>query len=426
MNTINLDNLSTFEILKKINEEDKKVANVVENELPSIEKAVDIIVEGFKNGGGLFYVGSGSSGKIGVIDASECPPTFGVDDSMVQGIISGGDNALSGWLEETEDDGDLAVKDLKEKGTNENDVVVGITASGNTPYVNSAIEYSNEIGCKTIGVVCSKGMLAVYRKLLGASVIGAHLEGPFISEKYRGAQKSDYIIKPSYDFIERYKDIIKIITMAPEEDDEFNFIKKVKESTDIVLSIGHSDATYEEAIEAIRCGVNHITHLFSAMSPLNHRKPRVVGAAFNSDAACQVIADKIHIHPQIFSMLLKIKGKEKVILITDCMRAGGLEDGVSELGGQMVFVKDNSARLRDGTLAGSILTLNKAIKNIYENTNLALNEAVNLATINPARSIRIDDRKGSLENGKDADITIFNDELEVVETIVGGRIVYEN
>lgn len=157
--TINLDDLSTFEVLKKINEEDKKVAAAVDKELPSIEKAVDIIVAGFKSGGRLFYVGSGSSGKIGVIDASECPPTFGVDSSMVQGIISGGDNALSGWLEETEDDEGLAVKDLKEKSINKNDIVVGITASGNTPYVNSAIEYSNKLGCKTIGVVCSKGKL---------------------------------------------------------------------------------------------------------------------------------------------------------------------------------------------------------------------------------------------------------------------------
>lgn len=159
VNTINLDDLSTFEILKKINEEDKKVAASVEKELNSIEKAVDIIAHAFKNGGRLFYVGSGSSGKIGVMDASECPPTFGVDDSMVQGIISGGNNALSGWLEGTEDDEALAVKDLHEKGVNKKDVVVGITASGNTPYVNSAVEYSNKLGCKTIGVMCSRGKL---------------------------------------------------------------------------------------------------------------------------------------------------------------------------------------------------------------------------------------------------------------------------
>lgn len=159
VNTINLDDLSTFEILNKINEEDEKVAIAVKKELNNIEKAVDIIVEGFKTGGRLFYIGSGSSGKLGVMDASECPPTFGVDDSMVQGIISGGNEALSGWLEGTEDDCEAAVSDLKEKGVNKKDVVVGITASGNTPYVNSAVEYSNKLGCKTIGVMCSKGKL---------------------------------------------------------------------------------------------------------------------------------------------------------------------------------------------------------------------------------------------------------------------------
>lgn len=159
VNTINLDDLGTFEILNKINEEDEKVAIAVKKELNNIEKAVDIIVDGFKNGGRLFYIGSGSSGKLGVMDASECPPTFGVDDSMVQGIISGGNSALSGWLEGTEDDCEAALKDLHEKGVNKKDVVVGITASGNTPYVNSAVEYSKKLGCKTIGVMCSKGIL---------------------------------------------------------------------------------------------------------------------------------------------------------------------------------------------------------------------------------------------------------------------------
>lgn len=297
-----------------------------------------------------------------------------------------------------------------------------VSQNGVTAFLPTTMTMSKEKIYKALDTIRE----AIHKELPGASVVGAHLEGPFISEKYKGAQKKDYIIKPSYDFIEGYKDIIKIITMAPEEDDEFQFIKKVKENTNIVLSIGHSDATYEEAIEAIECGVSHITHLFNAMSPLHHRKPGVVGAAFNSDAACEIIADKIHVHPKIFSMLIKIKGKEKVMLITDCMRAGGLKDGVSELGGQKVFVKNNSARLEDGTLAGSILTLNKAIKNIYENTDLTLNEVVNLATINPARDIKLDYRKGSLEKGKDADITIFNDKFEIIETIVAGRIVYES
>lgn len=147
-NTINLDSLSTFDILKKINNEDKKVAQAVEEELTNISEAVDIIVESMKRGGRMFYIGSGTSGKLGVIDASECPPTFGVDDSMIQGIISGGERAISGWLEHTEDNEKLAVDDINKRGVNKKDVLVGISASGNTPYVKRALEYGRDIGCK--------------------------------------------------------------------------------------------------------------------------------------------------------------------------------------------------------------------------------------------------------------------------------------
>lgn len=158
--TANLDELSTFDILKKVNEEDKKVAIAIEKELSNIEKAVELIAHSFEEDGRLFYIGSGTSGKLGVMDASECPPTFGVDDEMVQGIISGGTEALSGWLEHTEDDPELAIVDLKQVSINKNDVLVGITASGNTPYVVRAMEYAKEIGCKTIGLICnSKGQL---------------------------------------------------------------------------------------------------------------------------------------------------------------------------------------------------------------------------------------------------------------------------
>ena len=154
-NNFDLDTLSTFEILKKINDEDKKIAMAIEKELTNIEKAVEIIVKSFEDGGRLFYIGSGTSGKLGVMDASECPPTFGVDDSMVQGIISGGVEALSGWLEHTEDEPELAVHDLKEVNINKKDVLVGITASGNTPYVVRAMEYAKEMGCKTIALMCN-------------------------------------------------------------------------------------------------------------------------------------------------------------------------------------------------------------------------------------------------------------------------------
>jgi N-acetylmuramic acid 6-phosphate etherase len=150
-----LDELSTIEIIKQINDGDKKIACAVEKQSDNISKAVDLIVGAIENKGRLIYIGSGTSGKLGVIDASECPPTFGTDDSLVVGIVSGGADALSGWLEHTEDDIDLAIIDLKKITLRENDILVGITASGNTPYAISALKYGKSLGCKTIGISCS-------------------------------------------------------------------------------------------------------------------------------------------------------------------------------------------------------------------------------------------------------------------------------
>lgn len=259
----------------------------------------------------------------------------------------------------------------------------------------------------------------------GARILGVHLEGPFINEKYKGAQKEDYIIKPEYNFIEKYKHIIKIITFAPEKDDNFSFIKQIIEKTNINLSIGHSNASYEETMEAIKMGLNSATHIFNAMTPLNHRKPGIVGAAFNSDIYCEIIADTIHIHPAVFQTLVKIKGIDKIILITDSMRAGCSEDGISEIGGQKVIVKNNAARLEDGTLAGSILTLNNAVKNYMEHTDINIYEAVNMASLNPARYLKIDNKTGSIEVGKDADIVVFDNDFCVKQTIINGKTIYK-
>ena len=266
---------------------------------------------------------------------------------------------------------------------------------------------------------------AMSLEMKGAKVLGAHMEGPFISAKYKGAQSATHIKKPAYEIVKDYLDVIKIITLAPEEDEGYNFIKKVKKESQIVLSIGHSNATYEEANEAIKNGITHATHTFNAMTPLNHRKPGVVGAIFNSDISCELIADTVHVHPELFKLLAKIKGIEKVVLITDCIRAGGLGKGISELGGQKVVVDDNSARLIDGTLAGSVLGLNLAVKNMLDNTDLKINEVINMASLNSAKVIGIDDKKGSIKEGKDADIIIFDEDLNVDTTIVEGKVVFK-
>lgn len=260
----------------------------------------------------------------------------------------------------------------------------------------------------------------------GAKVLGAHMEGPFINEKYKGAQSATFISKPEYSFIHDYLDVIKLITLAPETDNNFEFIKKVKNDTDIVLSIGHSNASYEEAVAAIDAGISHATHTFNAMTPLNHRNPGVVGAIFNKSISCELIADKIHVHPAAINTLLKVKEKKDVVLITDCMKAGSLSPGNYDLGGQEVVVDTNSARLLDGTLAGSILKLNVAAKNIYENTNLTLNEVINLVSINAAKVIKIDSIKGSIVENKDADLLILDSNFNVFTTIVEGQMVFMN
>lgn len=264
---------------------------------------------------------------------------------------------------------------------------------------------------------------AMKEQMPGAKVVGAHMEGPFINEKYKGAQAAEHILKPEFKLIEGYMDVIKIITIAPEKDHNFEFINKVK-NKNVVLSIGHSNATYEEAMDAINAGITHATHTFNAMTPLHHRKPGIVGAAFNSNIVCELIADKIHVHPALFQFLVNVKGKDKVVLITDSMRAGCMKDGEYDLGGQKVIVKDNSARLEDGVLAGSVLTLNKAVNNIKNNTNLKINEVVNMVSLNPAREIKLDKNKGSLDINKDADIVIFDEEINIKTTIVEGTVIY--
>lgn len=266
---------------------------------------------------------------------------------------------------------------------------------------------------------------AMNTNLGGAQVLGAHMEGPFINEKYKGAQSQEFIIKPSFDFIKAYKDVIKIITYAPEKDVCFKFLNEVKENTDIVLSIGHTGATYEEALDAIENGVGHTTHTFNAMTPLNHRNPGVVGAIMNGNVFCEIIVDNIHVHKGAINLLTNIKGKDKIILITDSIRAGCMKEGIWELGGQRVIVKDGSARLDDNTLAGSVLTLDKAVKNMKENINASLCEVISMVTVNPAKNLNIYDKKGSIEKGKDADIVIFDEGIDVKVTIVGGNVVYE-
>ena len=256
----------------------------------------------------------------------------------------------------------------------------------------------------------------------GAKILGANMEGGFISRKFKGAQAEENIIRADFDLIKNFSDVIKIITVAPEEID-FDFIDRCREKN-IIVSIGHSAATYETAMAAIERGANHITHIFNAQSGLHHRKPGIVGAALDSNAIVELIADNVHVHPAAQRIVAKVKPRNEIILITDSFRACGIGDGLSELGGQKVFVKGNLATLEDGTIAGSVTTLNNVLKNFCANTSTDIAAGVEMITKNPAVELGIFDKTGSLEVGKAADIVLFDDDFNVKKTFVNGQVNY--
>ena len=258
----------------------------------------------------------------------------------------------------------------------------------------------------------------------GAEIIGVHAEGPFINPSKKGAQAEENILAPDADFIIENADIIKSVTLAPEMDEGHKCIKKLASESDVLISMGHTGAGYEEAVSAVKDGVGHVTHLFNAMTALAHRDPGVVGAALATDVSVELICDTFHIHPGVFSIIAKQKG-DKLCLITDCTRAGGMPDGEYDLGGQPIFLKGIECRLADGTIAGSVLKLNSAVKNVLDHTDLPVYEVFKMASLNPANAIHCGERIGSLEAGKDADIIITDENISVIRTIKKGRTIYE-
>lgn len=258
----------------------------------------------------------------------------------------------------------------------------------------------------------------------GAEILGVNLEGPFINPKKKGAQAETHIKAPDAKFIIDNADIISVATMAPEMDGGCEAIAEIREKSNVKVSVGHTDATFEEALAGIDAGATHITHLFNAQTPLHHRNPGVVGAALLRDVYTELICDTFHVHKGLFELIAKIKG-DKLVLITDCTRAGGMPDGEYTLGGQKIIVNGIECLLEDGTIAGSVLKLNNAVKNVYNNTDMPLWTVVAAASLNPAKAIGVDDRKGSLEAGKDADIIITDRDFNIMKTIIGGNVKYE-
>lgn len=262
-----------------------------------------------------------------------------------------------------------------------------------------------------------------------AEILGVHLEGPYVNKSKAGAQPVDFIVDSSIEQFKKWNTLskrsIKIVTLAPEQPGGIEMVKFLHENA-IVASIGHSDATYEEVTEAIEAGAKHVTHLFNQMRGLHHREPGVVGAALlHDELIAEIILDGVHVRPEMVKLAYQQKGNKELILITDSMRAKCLKDGVYDLGGQAVKVEDGKALLQNGTLAGSTLRLGHALKNMMHYTNCSLEDTIEMASINPARQLNVIDRKGTIAIGKDADIVILDENLEVAMTFCLGQLAYD-
>ncbi len=298
----------------------------------------------------------------------------------------------------------------------------GVMKNGVTSFCPTTMTVSVEEINKSLDV--ARSLKEKSKEWEGAQILGVNLEGPFINPKKKGAQAETHIKKPDAKFVIENSDIICLATMAPEMEGGCDAIKAIVENCNVVVSIGHTDASFEETKKGIEAGATHITHLFNAQTPLHHRNPGVVGAALQENVTTELIADTFHVHKGLFELLARIKG-DNLVLITDCTRAGGMPDGEYTLGGQPIFVNGVKCLLEDGTIAGSVLKLNEAVKNYRDNTGLPFWEVVAAASLNPARAVGVDDRKGSIEVGKDADIIITDSDFNIVKTIIGGEIKYE-
>lgn len=265
-------------------------------------------------------------------------------------------------------------------------------------------------------------------KELRAEPLGIHMEGPYISVKRRGAHLPAWLRSPDEAEIEHVLTLtqghLRLITLAPELPGATAIIRRLI-AAGVTISMGHTDATYEEAREAIQLGVTHMTHCFNAMRPLSHRLPGPLAAVVQAPQVLgELIADGVHVHPAVMNALVKMLGAERTIVITDALSAAGIGEITFDFAGQPAQVICGAAHLADGTLTGSVLTMDQGLRNMIEMTDASLQEAVGMLTINPARAIGVANRKGRLQNGYDADLLIFDADLTLQATICRGTLAF--
>lgn len=267
---------------------------------------------------------------------------------------------------------------------------------------------------------------ANYNNHCGAELIGINMEGPFISESKKGAQDSKYIKSPDIDDFRELQNLseglYKLVTIAPELDGTMEFIKELKD--EVAISIGHTSANYSVAMKAFENGAKQVTHLYNAMTSFSHREPGIVGAAFDNDnVMVELICDGVHVHPSIIRSTFKTFGEDRIILISDSMRATGLSDGKYELGGQKVQVNGNKATLiNGGAIAGSVTNLMDCFRYAVKEACIPLESVIKAATKNPAKAIDIYDKYGSISSGKYANLILLDKDLNIIKIIYKGKL----
>lgn len=295
------------------------------------------------------------------------------------------------------------------------DICSILLKEGTTSFLPTTMTYDLDVVKEIID------NLSEYDGQSGANILGVHVEGPFIEGvQFIGAQNKSYVRKPNKQDLDNLNqtNFVKMVTYAPELDEHFEMTEYMREHN-IVGSIGHSGASMAEAESAIAHGASCFTHLHNACSGHHHRNPGIVSAALANDQVAELIVDGIHIHPDSVRMTYNVKGKDGIILITDAMRAKGMEDGEYDLGGQTVYKNGSEARLENGALAGSVLVMNEAVRNMHNFSRCPLEEAVLMASHNPAKNLGIKN-KGLIKEGYDFDITVLDQDLNVIETYVNG------
>lgn len=268
----------------------------------------------------------------------------------------------------------------------------------------------------------------ISRDSKGAKIVGIHAEGPFICHKYKGAMTEKYILEPNTDklaeMISEAGDFIKILTIAPETQGSEELIRYAV-SKGIVVSMGHTDATYETAMKAIEAGATRMTHTFNAARPINHREPGVLVAALTDDRViCEMICDYVHLHPATVEMIYRLKGSDMINMISDSGHAAGLNVTEFEVDGVMRYVKDGVVRLANGTIAGSAMSLHDGVKNLID-SGISINDVSKMASLSPAKALGIEKETGSISVGKLADLVVLDNKYNVEKTFVNGKCAFD-